>query len=137
MKAWLECGANMSSFQAAAQKVLQGKGLQGMKTYLQRQPTPQSNQCREMQPCTSSPTEVLDRSWKETLVFKHLQTSRYFICVSASTVQKTDLLFFIYIFVQAEEIERVVSEEEMEAAALTWSQELHDCPLPQHRQHPM
>lgn len=55
----------------------------------------------------------------------------------ASTVQKTDLLFFIYIFVQAEEIERVVSEEEMEVAAITWSKELHDRPLPQDRQHPM
>lgn len=82
----------MSSFQAAAQKVLQGKGLQGMKTYLQRQPTPQSNQCREMQPCTSSPTEVLDRSWKEALVFKHLQIP------SVSTVQKTDpLLLYLHI----------------------------------------
>lgn len=60
LKAWFERRANMHSFQAAAQKVLQGKGLQGMKTYLQRQPIPQSNQRREMQPCTSNPTEVLD-----------------------------------------------------------------------------
>lgn len=51
--------------------------------------------------------------------------------------RKLILFFFIYIFVQAEEIERVVSEEEMEAAAITWSKELHDCPLPQDRQHPM
>lgn len=39
--------------------------------------------------------------------------------------------------VQAEESERVVTEEEMEAAALTWTNKLHDCPLPQDRQHPM
>lgn len=68
VKAWFERGANLHSFQAAAQKVLQGKGLQGMKTYLQRQPIPQSNQCREMQPCTSNPTEVLDTSLKEILL---------------------------------------------------------------------
>lgn len=95
MKAWFERGANLHSFQAAAQKVLQGKGLQGMKTYLQRQPIPQSNQCREMQPCTSNPTEVLDTSLKEILVLNHLQIFSYFVCVCASTIQITDLLLFI------------------------------------------
>uniref|UniRef100_A0A674MT80 Methionine--tRNA ligase, cytoplasmic n=1 Tax=Takifugu rubripes TaxID=31033 RepID=A0A674MT80_TAKRU len=74
-------------------KVLQGKGLQGMKTFLQRQPNPQS---------------------------KEIQTS-------------TCNLFEMY----AEESERVVSEEEMEAAALTWSKELQDWPLPEDRQHPI
>uniref|UniRef100_A0A674MWS1 Methionine--tRNA ligase, cytoplasmic n=1 Tax=Takifugu rubripes TaxID=31033 RepID=A0A674MWS1_TAKRU len=52
-------GAKLQSIQSAAQKVLQGKGLQGMKTFLQRQPNPQS---KEIQTCTSSPAEVLDRS---------------------------------------------------------------------------
>ncbi|XP_029682434.1 methionine--tRNA ligase, cytoplasmic isoform X1 [Takifugu rubripes] len=91
VKAWFERGAKLQSIQSAAQKVLQGKGLQGMKTFLQRQPNPQS---KEIQTCTSSPAE-------------------------------------------AEESERVVSEEEMEAAALTWSKELQDWPLPEDRQHPI
>lgn len=59
VKAWFERGAKLQSIQSAAQKVLQGKGLQGMKTFLQRQPIPQS---KEIQPCTSNPAEVLDRS---------------------------------------------------------------------------
>lgn len=81
VKAWFERGTNTHSFQAAAQKVLQGKGLQGMKTYLQRQPIPQSTQCKEIQPCTSNPTDVLDRSLKEILVLKHFQISSYFVCM--------------------------------------------------------
>lgn len=59
VKAWFDRGALMHSFQSAAQKVLQGKGLQGMKSYMQRQPAPQSSQSRETQPCNSFPAEVL------------------------------------------------------------------------------
>lgn len=61
VKTWFDRGALMHSFQSAAQKVLQGKGLQGMKSYMQRQPAPQSSQSRETQPCNSSPAEVLSR----------------------------------------------------------------------------
>lgn len=59
VKTWFDRGALMHSFQSAAQKVLQGKGLQGMKSYMQRQPAPQSSQSRETAPCNSSPAEVL------------------------------------------------------------------------------
>lgn len=38
---------------------------------------------------------------------------------------------------QAEEAERAVSEEEMEAAALTWSKGLTSGPSPHQRQHPV
>lgn len=59
VKTWFDRGALMHSFQSAAQKVLQGKGLQGMKSYMQRQPAPQSSQSRETAPRNSSPAEVL------------------------------------------------------------------------------
>lgn len=95
VRAWFERGANMHSFQAAAQKVLQGKGLQGMKGYLQRQPIPQSSQCREMQPCTSNPTEVLDGSLKEILVLKHLQK---FMCMISPYRKLTSYALFKYFF---------------------------------------
>lgn len=62
VKTWFDRGAVMQNFQSAAQKVLQGKGLQGMKSYMQRQPAPQSSQCRDKQPCNSSPAEVSARS---------------------------------------------------------------------------
>ncbi|XP_051270251.1 methionine--tRNA ligase, cytoplasmic isoform X1 [Dicentrarchus labrax] len=95
VKTWFDRGAAvMCSFQAAAQKVLQGKGLQGMKSYMQRQPAPQSSQCRDTQSCNSNPAE-------------------------------------------GEEGERVVSEEEMEAAAVTFSKGLNACPLATNRQHPI
>uniref|UniRef100_A0AAX7SYF6 Methionine--tRNA ligase, cytoplasmic n=1 Tax=Astatotilapia calliptera TaxID=8154 RepID=A0AAX7SYF6_ASTCA len=84
LKAWFDRVAAMNACQSAAQKVLQGKGLQGMKSYMQKQPAPQSSQCRETQPC-----------------------------------------------------ERVVSEEEMEAAALTWSKGLNTCPPATKKQHPI
>lgn len=73
VKAWFERGAKLRSFQTAAQKVLQGKGLQGMKTYLQKQPIHLSTQCKE--PCTNNPFEVLDRSLKESFVLEHFQIS--------------------------------------------------------------
>lgn len=38
---------------------------------------------------------------------------------------------------QGEEAERAVSEEEMEAAALTWSKGLTTGPSPHERQHPV
>ncbi|XP_071400643.1 methionine--tRNA ligase, cytoplasmic isoform X2 [Centroberyx affinis] len=94
VQAWFDRVAGMQGCQAAAQKVLQGKGLQGMKSYMQRQPAPQSSQCRDTKSCSSSPTE-------------------------------------------GEEGERVVSEEEMEAAALTWSKGLDNCPVATERQHPI
>ncbi|XP_010730412.2 methionine--tRNA ligase, cytoplasmic isoform X1 [Larimichthys crocea] len=94
VKIWFDHGAAMHSLQCAAQKVLQGKGLQGMKSYMQKQPAPQSSQCRDTQPCNSSPAE-------------------------------------------SEEGERLVSEEEIEAAALTWSKSLNACPLVANRQHPI
>uniref|UniRef100_A0A8D3ALZ0 Methionine--tRNA ligase, cytoplasmic n=1 Tax=Scophthalmus maximus TaxID=52904 RepID=A0A8D3ALZ0_SCOMX len=91
VKAWFGRVAATHGFQSAAQKVLQGKGLQGMKSYMQRQPSRQSSQCRDTQPCNSSPAEG----------------------------------------------ERVVSEEEMQAAALTWSKGLNTCPVITDRQHPI
>ncbi|KAK2861889.1 hypothetical protein Q5P01_001422 [Channa striata] len=57
VKAWFDRVAATQSCQSAANKVLQGKGLQGMKSYMQKQPAPQSNQCRETQLCNSNPAE--------------------------------------------------------------------------------
>ncbi|XP_076596184.1 methionine--tRNA ligase, cytoplasmic isoform X2 [Chaetodon auriga] len=94
VKTWFDRGAVMHSFQSAAQKVLQGKGLEGMKSYMQRQPAPRSSQHRDTEPCNSNPAE-------------------------------------------GEEGERVVSEEEMEAAVLTWSKGLNACPVATERQHPI
>uniref|UniRef100_A0A3P8QEC5 Methionine--tRNA ligase, cytoplasmic n=1 Tax=Astatotilapia calliptera TaxID=8154 RepID=A0A3P8QEC5_ASTCA len=93
LKAWFDRVAAMNACQSAAQKVLQGKGLQGMKSYMQKQPAPQSSQCRETQPCNSNSAEV--------------------------------------------PATRVVSEEEMEAAALTWSKGLNTCPPATKKQHPI
>uniref|UniRef100_A0A672G1F4 Methionine--tRNA ligase, cytoplasmic n=1 Tax=Salarias fasciatus TaxID=181472 RepID=A0A672G1F4_SALFA len=90
-KSWFDRVAAMHSCQSAAQKVLQGKGLQGMKSYMQRQPVPQSSQSRDAQPCNSNPAEV----------------------------------------------SRFVSEEEMEAATLTWSQGLSADSQPLERKHPI
>uniref|UniRef100_A0A672FC02 Methionine--tRNA ligase, cytoplasmic n=1 Tax=Salarias fasciatus TaxID=181472 RepID=A0A672FC02_SALFA len=94
LKSWFDRVAAMHSCQSAAQKVLQGKGLQGMKSYMQRQPVPQSSQSRDAQPCNSNPAE-------------------------------------------GEESERFVSEEEMEAATLTWSQGLSADSQPLERKHPI
>ncbi|KAM3620931.1 uncharacterized protein V6R79_003820 [Siganus canaliculatus] len=94
VKTWFDRGAALPSFQSAAQRVLQGKGLQGMKSYMQRQPAPQSSQSRDTQPCNSSPAE-------------------------------------------GEESERAVSEEEMEAAVLTWNKGLNTCPLLPGRHYPI
>uniref|UniRef100_G3NT96 Methionine--tRNA ligase, cytoplasmic n=1 Tax=Gasterosteus aculeatus aculeatus TaxID=481459 RepID=G3NT96_GASAC len=60
VKAWFDRGAVMHSCQSAAQKVLQGKGLQGMKSFMQRQPALQSSPCRDTQPCNGNPAEVSD-----------------------------------------------------------------------------
>lgn len=94
LKSWFDRVAAMHSCQSAAQKVLQGKGLQGMKSYMQRQPVPQSSQCRDTQSCNSNPAE-------------------------------------------GEEGDRFVSEEEMEAASLTWIQGLSTGSEPVERQHPI
>ncbi|KAG7523540.1 methionine-tRNA ligase, cytoplasmic isoform X1 [Solea senegalensis] len=95
LKAWFDHVAARHSFQSAAQKVLQGKGLQGMKSYMQRQPLPQSSVCRDSQP-TNNGTPA-----------------------------------------ECDEGERMVSEEEMEAAALTWCKGLNSSPLVKERQHPI
>ncbi|XP_069003046.1 methionine--tRNA ligase, cytoplasmic isoform X1 [Embiotoca jacksoni] len=94
VKAWFDRVAAIQSCQSAAQKVLQGKGLQGMKSDMQRQPALQSSQCRDTQPCNRSPAE-------------------------------------------GEDGERVVSEEEMEAAALTWSKGLNTSFVATDRKHPI
>ncbi|XP_023138691.1 methionine--tRNA ligase, cytoplasmic isoform X1 [Amphiprion ocellaris] len=54
---WFDRVASIHSCLSAAQKVLQGKGLQGMKSYMQRQPAPQSSQGRNTQPCNCNPIE--------------------------------------------------------------------------------
>lgn len=46
-------------------------------------------------------------------------------------------LIILSIFVKNEEGERAVSEEEMEAAAVTWSKGLNDCPPAEDTQQPM
>ncbi|CAL1608781.1 unnamed protein product [Knipowitschia caucasica] len=76
---WFNHVNGMSACQLSAQKVLQGKGLQGMKSYMQKQP--QSSHSREVPPSTSSPAEGDDG-------------------------------------------ERMVSEEEMEAAVLNYNKGL-------------
>ncbi|XP_008318853.1 methionine--tRNA ligase, cytoplasmic isoform X2 [Cynoglossus semilaevis] len=94
VRSWFDRVNARQSCQSATQKVLQGKGLQGMKSYLQRQPAPQVNQPRDSQPSNSPSAEC-------------------------------------------EEGERVVSEEEMEAAALTWSKGLSTGPVLKERQQPI
>ncbi|XP_017264025.1 methionine--tRNA ligase, cytoplasmic isoform X2 [Kryptolebias marmoratus] len=94
VRTWFDRVAALHSCQSAAQKVLQGKGLQAMKSYVQKQPAPPSSQCRDAQPCNSSPAE-------------------------------------------SEEGERVVSEEEMEAAVNTWSKGLNSTSLAADKQHPI
>uniref|UniRef100_A0A7N8Y376 Methionine--tRNA ligase, cytoplasmic n=1 Tax=Mastacembelus armatus TaxID=205130 RepID=A0A7N8Y376_9TELE len=90
VKAWFDRVAAIHSCQSAAQKVLQGKGLQGLKSYLQRQPAPQSSQCRDTEPCNINLVEVC-----------------------------------------------VVSEKDVEAAALTWSKNLNADPLATDKRHPI
>uniref|UniRef100_A0A7N9AVW0 Methionine--tRNA ligase, cytoplasmic n=1 Tax=Mastacembelus armatus TaxID=205130 RepID=A0A7N9AVW0_9TELE len=87
LHAWFDRVAAIHSCQSAAQKVLQGKGLQGLKSYLQRQPAPQSSQCRDTEPCNIN------------------------LCV--------------------------VSEKDVEAAALTWSKNLNADPLATDKRHPI
>uniref|UniRef100_A0A665TKW3 Methionine--tRNA ligase, cytoplasmic n=1 Tax=Echeneis naucrates TaxID=173247 RepID=A0A665TKW3_ECHNA len=94
VKSWFDRIAAIQSCKSAAQKVMQGKGLQGMKSYLQRQPAPQSSQCSDTQPCNNSPAE-------------------------------------------SEEGERVVSEEEMEAAFLAWNRVLNVGSPSTERHHPI
>lgn len=77
VKVWFDHVAGMQGCKSAAQKVLQGKGLQGMKSYLQRQPAPPSrSQCRETQPCNSNPAEVRARSSGELLDFQAFLLNR-------------------------------------------------------------
>ncbi|XP_054640999.1 methionine--tRNA ligase, cytoplasmic isoform X1 [Dunckerocampus dactyliophorus] len=94
VRVWFDHVATSQSCVSAAQKVLQGKGLQAMKSFMQRQPAPQSSQCKGTQSCNSSPAED-------------------------------------------DEGERAVSQEEMEAAALTWNKSLKDCPSTTDRLHPI
>lgn len=55
----------------------------------------------------------------------------------ARTKDPARKLFDPMIALQAEEAERAVSEEEMEAAALAWSKGLTSGPVPHERQHPV
>ncbi|XP_026162428.1 methionine--tRNA ligase, cytoplasmic isoform X2 [Mastacembelus armatus] len=96
VKAWFDRVAAIHSCQSAAQKVLQGKGLQGLKSYLQRQPAPQSSQCRDTEPCNINLVECADEGG-----------------------------------------ECVVSEKDVEAAALTWSKNLNADPLATDKRHPI
>ncbi|XP_057703251.1 methionine--tRNA ligase, cytoplasmic isoform X2 [Corythoichthys intestinalis] len=58
LKVWFDHVASLQSCVSASHKVLQGKGLQAMKSFMQRQPAPQSGQCQSsMLPCNSSSAE--------------------------------------------------------------------------------
>ncbi|XP_046870210.1 methionine--tRNA ligase, cytoplasmic isoform X2 [Hypomesus transpacificus] len=92
VQGWFERVGALQACKAAARKVLQGRGLEALKGYLQKQPAPQS-QHRDMQPCNSPPEE--------------------------------------------EEGQRVISEEELQTAAQTWSRGLEGSPAPSPRQHPV
>uniref|UniRef100_A0A3P9HWF0 Methionine--tRNA ligase, cytoplasmic n=1 Tax=Oryzias latipes TaxID=8090 RepID=A0A3P9HWF0_ORYLA len=61
VKTWFDQVAAVHSCQSAVKKVLQGKGLQAMKSYMQRQPAPQNSQCRDAQPCNNNPAESEER----------------------------------------------------------------------------
>ena len=54
VQGWFERVGALQACKAAARKVLQGRGLEALKGYLQKQPAPQS-QHRDMQPCNSPP----------------------------------------------------------------------------------
>ncbi|KAM9408480.1 LOW QUALITY PROTEIN: methionine--tRNA ligase, cytoplasmic [Pholidichthys leucotaenia] len=58
LRAWFDRVGAMHSCQTAAQKVLQGKGLQGMESYMQSLPAPQSSQCTDTQAWNDNPSEV-------------------------------------------------------------------------------
>ncbi|XP_061688389.1 methionine--tRNA ligase, cytoplasmic isoform X2 [Syngnathoides biaculeatus] len=89
VRVWFDRVAASRGFVSASNKVLQGKGLQAMKSFMQ------SSQCRgATQPCNSGPTE-------------------------------------------GEEMERAVSQEEMEAAALNWHKGVNSAPAPTDRLHPI
>lgn len=90
---WFKNVNGMNVCQSSAQKVLQGKGLQGMKSYMQRQPAPSSSHSRDTQPSTGSPAEGDDG-------------------------------------------ERMFSEEEMEAAVLSYNKGLISCQETE-RKHPI
>ncbi|XP_049590837.1 methionine--tRNA ligase, cytoplasmic isoform X1 [Syngnathus scovelli] len=95
VRVWFDRVAALQSCASASRKVLQGKGLQAMKSFMQRQPAPQSGQCRGVtQPCNNGPAED-------------------------------------------EEGERVVSQEEMEAAAVTWGKGLNASTAATKRLHPI
>ncbi|XP_037108694.1 methionine--tRNA ligase, cytoplasmic isoform X1 [Syngnathus acus] len=95
VRVWFDRVAASQSCVSASHKVLQGKGLQAMKSFMQRQPAPQSGQCRGgTQPCNNGPAED-------------------------------------------EEGERVVSQEEMEAAAVTWGKGLNASTAATKRLHPI
>ncbi|KAK7898962.1 hypothetical protein WMY93_019815 [Mugilogobius chulae] len=92
---WFNRVNAMNACQSSAQKVLQGKGLQGMKSYIQKQPAPPSCHSRDVQPSTGSPAEGDDG-------------------------------------------ERMVSEEEMEAATLNYTKGLNSFQAAEReRKHPI
>lgn len=94
VQGWFERVGALQACRAAARKVLQGKGLEALKTYMQRQPAPHS-QRRDTQPSNSPQSE------------------------------------------SEGEGERVISEEELQTAALTWSRGLESYPPAPSRQHPI
>uniref|UniRef100_A0A3P8SI51 Methionine--tRNA ligase, cytoplasmic n=1 Tax=Amphiprion percula TaxID=161767 RepID=A0A3P8SI51_AMPPE len=79
---WFDRVASIHSCLSAAQKVLQGKGLQGMKSYMQRQPAPQSSQGRNTQPCncerafSEEELEAAILNWSKGLSTSPLATDR-------------------------------------------------------------
>ncbi|KAM6977853.1 methionine--tRNA ligase, cytoplasmic [Aplochiton taeniatus] len=97
LQGWFERVGDVPACQAAVQRVLQGKGQETLKSYLQKHPAPHSQAPR----------------------------SRDTPLSTSSTPNESD------------ESDHVISEEEMEAAALTWSRGLDNCPLAKDRQHPV
>uniref|UniRef100_A0A667WWS3 Methionine--tRNA ligase, cytoplasmic n=1 Tax=Myripristis murdjan TaxID=586833 RepID=A0A667WWS3_9TELE len=81
VQAWFDRVAAIQGCQAAAQKVLQGKGLQGMKNYMQRQPAPQSSQCRDTLSHNSSPTEVADVDSQDYVLTRWSKQNKSQVCV--------------------------------------------------------
>lgn len=59
------------------------------------------------------------------------------VCIKKIQVKLFHVRLFVFTYLKADEGERLVSEEEMEAAALIWSKGLSSCPQATERKHPM
>lgn len=66
-----------------------------------------------------------------------LELHHYFFVPTRCQSKAAEQSIMLSIVLQSEEAERAVSEEEMEAAALTWSKGLTAGPSPHERQHPV